>query len=80
MTKRLEVRLEDDLHNDLIELASERRISISEAIREAIRLLREERDREERRKAVDEIAAMEIEEMPDPEELKRELDSMYDRP
>jgi len=79
MTKRLEVRLEDDLHDELLELAAERQISVSAAIREAIRLLREQRDREERRKAVDELAAMEIEEMPDPEELKRQLDSMYDR-
>lgn len=78
MTKRVEMRLDDETYEDLAELAAERQISVSAAIREAIRLLREERDREERKRAVDELAAMEIEEMPDPEELNRQLDSTHD--
>jgi len=77
MTKRVEMRLDDETYEDLAELAAERQTSVSATVREAIRLLREERDREERRKAVDELAAMEIEEMPDPEELSRQLNSTY---
>jgi predicted transcriptional regulator len=77
MTKRVEMRLDDETYEDLAELAAERQTSVSATMREAIRLLREERDREERRKAVDELAAMEIEEMPDPEELSRQLNSTY---
>jgi len=80
MTKRVEMRLDDATYEDLAELAAERQTSVSATVREAIRLLREERDREERKRAVDELAAMEIEEMPDPEELARQMDSMYDRP
>jgi len=80
MTKRVEMRLDDETYEDLAELAAERQTSVSATVREAIRLLREERDREERKRAVDELAAMEIEEMPDPEELARQMDSMYDRP
>ena len=80
MTKRVEMRLDDETYEDLAELAAERQTSVSATVREAIRLLREERDREERKRAVDELAEMEIEEMPDPEELARQMDSMYDRP
>lgn len=80
MTKRIELRLEEEAYEDLADLAAARRMSLTAVIREAIQLLRNERDHEERRKAVDELAAMEIEEMPEPDELKRQLDSMYDRP
>ncbi len=80
MSKRVEMRLDDETYDDLAELAAERQISLTATIREAIKLLRDERDYRERKRAVDEIAAMEIEEMPDPEELKRQLDSMYDHP
>ena len=80
MSKRVEMRLDDETYDDLAELAAERQISLTATIREAIKLLRDERDYRERKRAVDEIAAMEIEELPDPEELKRQLDSMYDHP
>ena len=80
MSKRVEMRLDDETYEDLAELAAERQTSMTATVREAIRLLREERDREERKRAVDELAAMEIEEMPDPEELARQMDAMYDRP
>ena len=78
MTKRVEMRLDDETYEDLAELAAERQTSVSAAMREAIRLLREAHDYEARKRAVDEIAAMEIEEMPDPDELARQMDSMYD--
>lgn len=80
MTKRVEMRLDDETYRDLAELAAERQVSVSAVLREAIRLLREAHDREERRKAVDKLAAMEIEEMPDPDELARQMDSRYDWP
>jgi Arc/MetJ-type ribon-helix-helix transcriptional regulator len=78
MVRRLEMRLDDELYEDLAQLAAERQISVSAVVREAIRLLREAHDYEARKRAVDEIAAMKIEEMPDPDELARQMDSMYD--
>jgi len=78
MSKRVEMRLDDETYEDLAELAAEGQTSVTATVREAIRLLREHRDRDERKRAVDEIAAMEIEEMPGPEELNRQLDSTHD--
>jgi hypothetical protein len=77
MTKRVEMRLDDETYEDLAEFAAERQVTVSAVIREAIELLREKRDYEERKRAVDEIAAMEIEEMPDPDELARQMNSRY---
>ena len=80
MSKRVEMRLDDETYRDLAEMAAEQQTSVTATVREAIRLLREKRDYEERKRAVDELAAMEIEEMPDPEELARQMDSRYDWP
>lgn len=79
-TKRLEVRLDEETHEDLSELAEERHVSLSEVVREAIKLMREQVDREQRRKAVEELCAMEIEDVPEPDELSRQLSSTYDVP
>lgn len=78
MSKRVEMRLDDETYEDLAELAAEGHTSVTATVREAIKLLREHRDYQERKRAVDEIAAMEIEEMPDSDELARQMDSMYD--
>jgi predicted transcriptional regulator len=80
MSRRVEMRLDDETYRDLAEMAAEQQTSVTATVREAIRLLREKRDYEERKRAVDELAAMEIEEMPDPEELARQMDSRYDWP
>lgn len=80
VTKRFEVRLDEETHEDLSELAEERHVSLSEVVREAIRLLREQDDRERRRRAVEELCAMEIEDVPEPDELSRQLASTYDVP
>jgi hypothetical protein len=74
------MRLDDETYEDLAQLAAERQASVTATVRDAIRVLREKRDYEERKRAVDELAAMEIEDVPDPEELARQMDAMYDRP
>ncbi len=78
VTKRVEVRLDEETVEILAELASERQTTISEVMRQAVRRLDEEAQRERRHRAVEEICAMEIEDMPDPEELSRQLASTYD--
>ena len=78
VTKRVEVRLDAETAEVLTNLAHERRSTISEVLRVAVRRMDDEAQRERRRRIVDEIAAMEIEEMPDPDELARQMDSMYD--
>jgi len=78
VTKRVEVRMDEETAGTLAELAAERQTTVSEVMREAVRRLHEEYRRERRRLAVDRIAAMEIEEMPEPEELARQMNSMYD--
>jgi Arc/MetJ-type ribon-helix-helix transcriptional regulator len=78
VTKRVEVRFDEESVGALSDLVSERRSTISEVMREAVRRLHEEYRRERRRLAVERIAAMEIEEMPDPEELSRQMASTYD--
>ena len=80
VTKRFEIRLDPETHGDLSELAEERHVSLSEVVREAIKLMREKVDQEERRKAVEELCAMEIEDVPEPDELSRQLSSAHDVP
>ncbi len=78
VTKRVEVRLDEETAGTLTELATERQTTVSEVMREAVRRLDDDYRRERRRLAVDRLAAMEIEEMPDPDELARQMNSMYD--
>ena len=78
VTKRVEVRFDEETAETLAELVADRQSTISEVIREAVRLMDDVRQRERRRRIVDEIAALNIEDMPDPEELNRQLDSTYD--
>lgn len=77
-TKRVEFRIDEDTAETLSELVARRKTTVSEVLREAVRRMDEQEQRERRRRIVDELAAMEIEEMPDPQELKRQLDSMHD--
>jgi len=78
VTERLEIRLDEELRRWITRIAEERGETVSSVVRELLGRGREEVMRERRHQAVEAIRAMEIEEMPDPEELARQMDSMYD--
>ena len=78
VTDRLEVRLDPDHRRKLSELAAARRAPVSELVREMIDRAYEADLRERRLRAVRELAAMEIEDVPDPDELSRQLARKYD--
>ena len=62
----------------LAELAEEERSTLSEVVRRMIKKSYEERVRARRRAAAEALVAMEIEELPDPDELSRQLAAKYD--
>lgn len=78
VTQRLEVRLDEGTREELSYLAQEHDAPASEVVRRAIHRLYEDEMRERRRLAVERLAAMEVEEMPEPDELSRQLASTYD--
>jgi Arc/MetJ-type ribon-helix-helix transcriptional regulator len=77
VSKRIEFRLDEETAEALSDLVADRHTTASMVIREAVRRLHEDYRRERRRLAVERIAAMEIEDMPDPEELARQMNSRY---
>ena len=77
-TDRIEVRLEPEDRRMLAELAEEERSTLSEVVRRMIKKSYEERVRARRRAAAEALVAMEIEELPDPDELSRQLAAKYD--
>ncbi len=79
-TERLEVRLDEERRRKLAAVASARRASVSESVREMIDEAYEDVVRERRREAARVIATLEIEDVPDPEELSRQLDDTYALP
>ena len=77
-SERYEIRLDSDRRRKLSELAAVRDAPASEVVREMIDEAYEDVMREERRKAARELAAMEIEDVPDPETVSRQLESAHD--
>lgn len=77
---RIEVRLDHDRRRKLESLAEEAGTSISDIVRAMIDEAFEVVGRERRRRAVEAIAAMAIEDLPDPEELSQQLDETYALP
>ena len=75
---RLEVRLDPEHRRKLEEITVARGAPVSVVVRELIDRAYEEVDLAARLRAVEELAQMEIEEMPDPDELSRQLASTYD--
>ena len=75
---RLEVRLDPEHRRKLEEITVARGAPISVVVRELIDRAYEEVDLAARLRAVEELAQMEIEEMPDPDKLSRQLASTYD--
>lgn len=76
--QRLEVRLEPELHERLRYIAEERNESMSNVIRELIDRAYEELDRARRLRAVEELSKMNLFDVGEPEDLEREIETMYD--
>jgi predicted transcriptional regulator len=77
-SERYEIRLDSEHRRKLSELAAVRDAPASEVVREMIDEAYEDVLREERRNAARELAAMEIEDVPDPETVSRQLESAHD--
>ena len=77
-TERLEVRLDPQHRRRLSELAAARGAPVSEVVRQIIDQAYEDSLRDRRLKAAKEIARLELEDVPDPETLARQLEGAYD--
>lgn len=78
LTKRLEVRLDEERERKLVALAERRRVSSAAVVRALIDDAYEEIALARRLAAVDRIASMNIEDMPEPDELSRQMNAKYD--
>jgi Ribbon-helix-helix protein, copG family len=75
---RLVVRLDTDHRKKLEELSERRQESMSDLVRRMIDAAYEEEMRDWRHQLVREIAALNVENVPEPDELSRQLNSKYD--
>ena len=75
---RLSVRLDDEQRRRLDMVVETRGAPISDVVRRLIDDAYEEIMLERRRAAVERMAAMEIEDVPDPETLSRELEAAHE--
>ena len=75
---RLVVRLDADRRKKLVELTERRQQSMSDLIRDLIDNAYEIDRREYLMSVVDKIASLNIEDVPDPDELSRQLAAKYD--
>lgn len=80
ISERLEVRLDPDRKRKLAQLSEQRGAPVSEVVRALIDTAYEEVQAERRRQAVERIANANVEDVPDPEELNRQLDTTHDLP
>ena len=80
VSERLEVRLDSERRRKLSELAAARHAPVSEVVRQMIDEVYEEVLLERRRQAVQRIAQLQVEDVPDPETLSRQLAQTYDAP
>ncbi len=77
-TGRLEVRLDDEYQQKLADIVEARHEPVSALIREMIDEAHEKVMLEERLAAVAHMASLEIEDVPDPDELSRQLAKTYE--
>lgn len=77
-TERLDVRLDQEGRRKLRELAEEQGAPVSEIVRRLIDRAYEETLRARRRRAAQELGRLEIEDVPDPETLSRQLESTHE--
>ena len=78
MATRLDVRLDPERRQRLDEMARERGVPISDVIRSLIDDAYEGILRERRRKAVDHLVSLAVEDPPDPQALSRELEGAHE--
>jgi len=78
LTERLDVRLDHERRRKLAELAAARGGSVSAVVREMIDQAYEEGLRADRVRAARELAQLAVEDLPDPETLRRQLEGTYD--
>ena len=75
---RLEVRLDQNHKRKLKEMADEQKTSVSEVVRRLIDEAYEEALTARRKRAVEEIAKLEIEDVPDPETVSPQLEAAHE--
>ncbi len=75
--QRLEVRLDSQHGGRLAAIVAERGRTASEVIRELIDKGYEQMHRARRRKAADRIAGFQVEDVPEPKELSRQLEATH---
>jgi hypothetical protein len=78
--QRLEVRLDEEHQRMLATVLEARGIPVSDVVRQLIESAYEEIALARRLEAVQRLAALEGEDMPDPDELSRQLAKTYDIP
>ncbi len=77
-TERLDVRLDGERRRKLRQLAAEQGAPVSETVRRLIDRAYEDRLQVRRRQAAQELAQLEIEDVPDPLTLNRQLEGAYE--
>lgn len=80
VTERLEVRLDRERRQKLNELAATRGAAVSEVVRQLIDQAYEEIAIARRLRIVEELAKLEIEDVPDPDTINRQSESTYGIP
>ena len=78
IAERLDIRLDSERKRKLAELAESQGASISEVVRTMIDREYEQVLKEKRRQAFNRLIALEIEDVPDPDTLSRQLEATYD--
>ena len=78
MASRLDVRLDPERRQRLDEMARDRGVPISDVIRNLIDEAYESVLRERRRKAVDHLISLGVEDPPDPQAMSRELEEAHE--
>jgi hypothetical protein len=79
-TDRLEVRLDREHRRKLEEIARSRELTVSETVRRIIEQTYEQELRARRRKAAEGLSRLEVEEVPDPDTLTRQLEGAHEPP
>ena len=78
IAERLDIRLDSERKRKLAELAESQGASISEVVRTMIDREYEQVLKEKRHQAFNRLIALEIEDVPDPDTLSRQLEATYD--
>ena len=77
-TTRLEIRLDEEHRRRLKIIAEEQDTPVSETVRRLIDNAYEDALKERRRRAVERLVTLELEDVPDPKTLNRQLDGTHD--